>query len=565
MIFSDRKPVWAGVSMAQLAFRIVSISAIASFLLAATVGGQPPVLQRNPLGELLTEQVHVPPTLLPGSLYVGTARELSPRQSMLLEREIGKEPQTLVVIGAAPQHLAEACPASLLRVQWRSIAVHRLAAADDAHTRARLAADLARLSEGCCVWLCERELQASSDAFRGWLGEQLADCFSRDVTVCLARQPQPAPAAASARDSRTFAAGLSLLPSFHLVCDTHAQPAESVVSADQGNPAAEQRQSHFDDTARAEICLAENSWLRVRGRELWNLSESNELAVVVPATEHYPDELVERLPPLTACDLVAIRRAVHERRLPVFPGDEAYDHRLSGGSLVIVGGGATPPEIWQKFVKLAGGDSARIVVLPTAVAEPEEDASEARIFERLGVQHVQVLPQIDRAQVSSPEYLAQLRAATGVWFGGGRQWRFVDAYWATPAWQAILDVARRGGVIGGSSAGATIQGDLLVRGHPLGNHIMVADGYRRGLGLLPGVAIDQHFRQRNRFADLSRVVERFPTVLGIGIDEATALVVEAPDKCSVIGEGNVWLSTSQPGPEPFLKRPAGSAFLLSRP
>jgi cyanophycinase-like exopeptidase len=54
-------------------------------------------------------------------------------------------------------------------------------------------------------------------------------------------------------------------------------------------------------------------------------------------------------------------------------------------------------------------------------------------------------------------------------------------------------------------------------------------------------------------------------VLGIGIDEATALVVEAPDKCSVIGEGNVWLSTSQPGPEPFLKRPAGSAFLLSRP
>ncbi len=94
----------------------------------------------------------------------------------------------------------------------------------------------------------------------------------------------------------------------------------------------------------------------------------------------------------------------------------------------------------------------------------------------------------------------------------------------------------RGGVIGGSSAGATIQGDLLVRGHPLGNQIMVADGYRRGLGLLEGVAVDQHFKQRNRFDDLMGVVKRFPKILGIGIDESTALVVQSPNRCQVIAK-----------------------------
>jgi cyanophycinase len=88
------------------------------------------------------------------------------------------------------------------------------------------------------------------------------------------------------------------------------------------------------------------------------------------------------------------------------------------------------------------------------------------------------------------------------------------------------------------------------------------------LGLLPGVAIDQHFRQRNRFADLSQVVERFPTVLGIGIDEGTALVVQAPTRCEVIGAGSVWLS--YPGQEPnqrrdYIEHPTGSKFDLRQP
>src|SRR5258708_39264612 len=92
--------------------------------------------------------------------------------------------------------------------------------------------------------------------------------------------------------------------------------------------------------------------------------------------------------------------------------------------------------------------------------------------------------------------------------------------------EGVHGVLRRGGVSGGSSAGATIQGDYLVRGSPLGNEEMMAAGYEHGFAFLPGTAIDQHFAQRNRFADLSKVVAAHPQLLGIGLDESTAIIVQ---------------------------------------
>jgi cyanophycinase len=97
-------------------------------------------------------------------------------------------------------------------------------------------------------------------------------------------------------------------------------------------------------------------------------------------------------------------------------------------------------------------------------------------------------------------------------------------------------VLRRGGVIGGSSAGATIQGDYLCRGSPLNNTEMSCEGYERGLGFLPGVAIDQHFSQRKRFADMTDLMKTFPQLLGIGLDEATAIVVKGHE-AEVMGKG----------------------------
>ncbi len=111
---------------------------------------------------------------------------------------------------------------------------------------------------------------------------------------------------------------------------------------------------------------------------------------------------------------------------------------------------------------------------------------------------------------------------------------------------------RRGGVIGGSSAGATIQGDYLCRGSPLNNTDMICEGYERGLGFLPGVAIDQHFAQRKRFADMTALVKTYPQLLGIGIDESTAIVVQG-SVAEVMGAGRC-TSTTAAGKWPTASR-----------
>jgi cyanophycinase len=210
---------------------------------------------------------------------------------------------------------------------------------------------------------------------------------------------------------------------------------------------------------------------------------------------------------------------------------------VAKGSLIIVGGGGMPADVTKKFIELAGGPDALIVVLPTANPDPLPPGDgEGAFFKRAGAKNVVVLPARTLAEVEDPKYLDVLKKAGGVWFGGGRQWRFVDAYEGTKAHEAFRDVLRRGGVIGGSSAGATIQGDYLCRGSPLGNLEMMCEGYERGLGFLPGVAIDQHFAQRNRFPDMTALMKAYPKLLGIGLDEATAIVVRG-HVAEVMGKG----------------------------
>jgi cyanophycinase len=207
---------------------------------------------------------------------------------------------------------------------------------------------------------------------------------------------------------------------------------------------------------------------------------------------------------------------------------------------VIVGGGELPRAVVSRFVELAGGPDARIVVLPTALPDPlPNDRRLVAPLTRAGARNVRVLRERDPRRMNEAALVAELHEATGVWFGGGRQWRFVDAYEGTRAHEALRKVLERGGVIGGSSAGASIQAEYLVRGSPLGNHIMMARGYERGLGFLPGTAIDQHFTQRNRSGDLAGVIERYPQLLGIGVDEGTALVVEG-SWGEVLGRGAVY-------------------------
>lgn len=210
------------------------------------------------------------------------------------------------------------------------------------------------------------------------------------------------------------------------------------------------------------------------------------------------------------------------------------------GTLIIVGGAARDSLIFAAFLENAGGPEANIVVVPTAGADQisEKDLKGAREYaERWGAKNITVLHTKDRDLANSDDFAQPLRNATGVWFTGGRQWRIADSFLGTKTHEEFNNLLKRGGVIGGSSAGATIQGAYLARGDTKGNLTMMGD-HEEGLNFFPNTAIDQHLLKRNRQFDLIEIIETYPELLGIGLDENTAIVVHG-DTFKVIGAGYV--------------------------
>ena len=213
------------------------------------------------------------------------------------------------------------------------------------------------------------------------------------------------------------------------------------------------------------------------------------------------------------------------------------------GALVIVGGGRSgthQSRILGRFIELAGGKDARIVVVPTAASSSEKydyanHRMAGRIKERYKVKQVTIVHTHDRKVADTEAFAKPIGQATGVWFSGGRQWRFTKAYRGTRTEKAFHGVLQRGGVIGGSSAGATIQGSFLVRGDTRGSRIMIGN-FQHGFGFLKNAAIDQHVVPRKRQLDMiqilkdpkGRMKDDFDraALLGLGIDEDTAIVVK---------------------------------------
>ncbi|MFD2933292.1 cyanophycinase [Spirosoma flavum] len=210
------------------------------------------------------------------------------------------------------------------------------------------------------------------------------------------------------------------------------------------------------------------------------------------------------------------------------------------GSLVIVGGGAMGPELWTRFIDLAGGPAnANIVIIPTAGEDSSANSAprEKEKLLSLGVKNITILHTRDPKVANQESFVAPLRKATGVWFVGGRHWRLADSYLNTLAHKEFNAVLSRGGVIGGTSAGATIIGSFMVRGDTKGNSIMIGD-HTQGFDFIHNVTIDQHFLRRNRQFDLIEVIKTRPELLGIAIDEGTAIVVQQ-NTFDVIGNSYV--------------------------
>ena len=226
--------------------------------------------------------------------------------------------------------------------------------------------------------------------------------------------------------------------------------------------------------------------------------------------------------------------------LIVLPVDlHAQEVGPARGALVVVGGGMQDPAIAQRFIDLAGGPQALIVVIPTAGGGETYDQfyRGLKTFRDQGATNLLVLHTKDRTVADSDAFVQPIREAGGVWFSGGRQWRLADSYLGTRTEDELWKLLDRGGVIGGSSAGATIQGSYLARGDTKTNTIMMGD-HEEGFGFLKNTAIDQHLLRRNRQFDLIEIIKAKPELLGIGLDENTAIVVQN-DWFEVIGASYV--------------------------
>jgi cyanophycinase len=216
-------------------------------------------------------------------------------------------------------------------------------------------------------------------------------------------------------------------------------------------------------------------------------------------------------------------------------------HGPEHGSLLIIGGNVgSTASIWNKFTELAGGkDKAHIVVVTTASGDSAAfDQKDVDVVKKqTGISDVVLLHTGSLREANSEKFIEPLKHATGVYFVGGRQWRIADSYLNTLTHQAFLDVLGRGGVIAGSSAGASIQGSFLWRGDTKGAEVLIGD-HTQGLGFLKNSVIDQHLLRRNREFDLVNLIEHAPQLIGIGLDEATAVLVQG-DTLQVIGRSYV--------------------------
>jgi cyanophycinase len=205
------------------------------------------------------------------------------------------------------------------------------------------------------------------------------------------------------------------------------------------------------------------------------------------------------------------------------------------GSLVIVGGGRIPDGLRDKFMTLAGGKSARLVIIPTASQSADRKEEEKGYLEawlKYSPARLTLLHTRSRDKANDAEFIRPIAEATAVWLGGGDQVDLVAAYRGTAVEREFKALLKRGGVIGGTSAGAAVMSDVMIEG---GNP--KAD-VGHGFGFITNAVIDQHFLRRSRVNRLLGVLAVRPNLIGIGIDEGTAFVLQG-DRWSVVGRSYV--------------------------
>lgn len=217
------------------------------------------------------------------------------------------------------------------------------------------------------------------------------------------------------------------------------------------------------------------------------------------------------------------------------------------GKLFIIGGGEKAYEM-KKFVELAGGKEARIVIIPMAGATPIEDLNEEiEKFKKLDCYNIGSV-YCNRVGADADSSVAKLNGAKGVFFLGGDQARLTAALLDSKVFNKIKQIYNDGGIIGGTSAGAAVMSEVMITGDELINKDTVTIFKTiqkgnvqtiRGFGFITKAIIDQHFVIRKRLNRLISTVLEHPKLFGIGIDESTAIIVKPDETFEVYGERNV--------------------------
>lgn len=231
-----------------------------------------------------------------------------------------------------------------------------------------------------------------------------------------------------------------------------------------------------------------------------------------------------------------------QRLTPGYPPGEAPRR-----TLLIIGGAEDKlgrSVVLKRFVRLAGGRSSRIVLIPTASSFVDEVVDTySRVFTRLRAgPDIRVVHAASRAAAHDPELVARFDGATAVFLGGGSQLKLSQFLVGTPVGNAIVDAYHRGIVVAGTSAGASIMSRFMIS---LGDEGLTprqrSSQLTAGLGLLEDVIVDQHFDQRGRYGRLMSIVANSPNLLGVGIDENTAVEIRDEHVMTIVGTGGVFV------------------------
>ncbi|MBA4186821.1 MAG: cyanophycinase [Planctomycetaceae bacterium] len=468
----------------------------------------------------------IDPAGLPGPLVIVGGGKVSDDAQKAFFDLAGKEKAKIVVIPAPADAEKTGEESRKLWRELKPLSVEVLAARD--RKQADDPAFAKPLADATGVWITGGPADALLDLYRGTTVEkEVKKLHARGVVVGCRTPAVTDVVIKGGPGPITSRAGFGFLPGFVLnyVSDSRA-----------GTPPLERALA--DLPGYVGVAVGETSALVIQGRVARVIGDSPVNVCVAKgagkpaATDTYKAG--------SLIDIVQLRRAAANRAAKEpFPPAKPPEAVVPKGTLIIIGGGGSTAEMWERFIKASGGPDALIVVLPTALEDPlPETIGEVSTLKRFGAKNVKVLHTRDPKVADDPKFSEMLTKAGGVWFGGGRQWRFVDAYAGTLTEKRIHEVLERGGAIGGSSAGASIQSEYMPRGHPLGNTVMAAEGYEKGLCFLPGCAVDQHFFARKRTADMTGLMKKYPQYLGIGLDEATAIVVTGTT-AEVIGKSKV--------------------------